>query len=431
MKRAFVLFAACTLSRSASAQDAAPPQSLTPLPPTATLTATPTSPPTSTQTFAPTLTPPESHDEVAPQKSPWRVRYDAAREELLRGDFSAAYSDFEGLARAAGNDVDEALAQEDADLAGEWMRRDLAFVRRIDLGESHLTPKALDERTGDELASLYASGVLYGIGTGSWLAELATYGNHSSNDSGTTLGLPVLMIGVTEVGIAAADTQTHVFRYGGAQSIVSGLYVGFEEGLFWTLYNQNLDAQSRMTAPAAATFIWGMSTAGAVAGGVLGHYHPTTPGRASFVGSTALWSAVLVGSVVGAAQPTHGGSDSAPFLGAGIALNVGLGAGLLLTESVSPMVARVRLLDLGGATGYLVGAGLYAAGTREPTAAGAFGVGAFGCALGLTGMWLATRRMDDDRREVQSAPPTALESITPTILPLDRGAAIGVRGVLF
>lgn len=378
----------------------------------------------------------QPHDEGSPAKSAWRERYEAAREELIQGYFAAAHAAFDELAHTAENEVDRAIAQEDADLAGEWMRRDLAFVRRIDLGESHLTPKALDRRTGDELVSLYANGVIYGIGTGAWLDILATY-NQRDPSPGLALGLPVAMIGLTEIGIAVADTQGHVLRYGGAQAIVSGLYVGFEEGLVWTLYSESLKSQSaNLSPPAAATLIWGTSTAGAVAGGLVGALHPTTPGRASFVGSTSLWSAVMVGSFAGAVTPPrHAGGtdiDAAPSLAAaGVALNAGLVAGFLLAEPVSPMVARVRLLDLGGATGYLVGAGLYGAASRNASTSGVLAFGALGCALGLTGMWFATGSMDDDRREAKIAPTSALDSIVPTILPVDRGAALGIRGILF
>lgn len=415
------------LSRSAFAQGE-------PAPAPITLEPAPARPPPPARSF-PNAQP---HDEGGGARSAWRERYEAAREELIQGYFAAARAHFTDLVATAENDVDRAIAQEDADLAGEWQRRDLAFVRRIDLGESHLTPKALDRRTGDELVSLYANGVVWGVGTGAWLDIVATY-NQKDASSGVIIGLPVAMIGLTEVGIALADTQAHALRYGGAQSIVSGLYIGFEEGLIWTIYSENLRTRSsQMTPPVAATFIWGTSTAGAVAGGLVGAFHPTTPGRASFVGSTSLWSAVIVGSVVGAVQPARtigGGSTdtSTPFFAAGVALNAGLVGGLLLAEPVSPMVARVRLLDLGGATGYLVGAGIYAAAaSNRGTGQGAVGFGALGSALGLAGMWFATAAMDDDRREVHKAAPTsALDSITPTILPVDRGAAIGIRGLLF
>jgi len=381
----------------------------------------------------------QPHDEAGPAKSAWRERYETAREELIQGYFAAARSAFEDLARTAENEVDRAIAQEDADLAGEWMRRDLAFVRRIDLGESHLTPKALDRRTGDELVSLYANGVLFGIGTGEFLDVVATYKKDGTgSSSGLSIGLPVAMIGLSEIGIALADTQAHAFRYGGAQAIVSGLYIGFEEGLVWTLYSESLpNSSAQMTAPVAATVIWGASTAGAVAGGLVGAYHPTTPGRAAFVGSTSLWSAVMVGSIVGAVQPAKSADSSSantaiPMFAAGLALNAGLVGGLLLAEPISPMVARVRLLDLGGATGYLLGAGIYAAAADEnASSAGILGFGALGCALGLTGMWFATGSMDDDRREAKVAPASAFDKIVPTILPVNRGAAIGVQGELF
>ena len=103
-----------------------------------------------------------------------------------------------------------------------------------------------------------------------------------------------------------------------------------------------------------------------------------------------------------------GGINASPaLLAAGVALNTGVIGGLLLAEPVSPMVARVRLLDLGGATGYLVGAGLYAAARHDAGTNAVLGFGALGCALGLTGMWFATGSMDDDRREAHTWPSRA------------------------
>ena len=70
----------------------------------------------------------QPHDEGSPAKSPWREHYEAAREELIQGYFAAAHAAFQELVRTAENDVDRAIAQEDADLAGEWLRRDPCAV---------------------------------------------------------------------------------------------------------------------------------------------------------------------------------------------------------------------------------------------------------------------------------------------------------------
>jgi len=258
----------------------------------------------------------------------------------------------------------------------------LALVRRVDLGETTLTPKAVDRRTSDEIVSLYTAAVVYGIGTGTWIAIGA--GSGQSNPGTATYVVPPILLTAASVGgIALADSQ-HVFRYGGAQSVVSGLYIGIEEGAIWTIVDESInDNHTNMSPPLAATVVWGAATAGAIGGGILGGLHATTPGRASFVGSAALWSSVLSGSVAGAFGGNKEGAVG-PFTVAGIGLNVGLVGGLVLSEPFSPTIARVRFLDLGGASGYLVGLGFYEAGANNKTnAQAALGSGAIGSAVGL------------------------------------------------
>jgi hypothetical protein len=176
------------------------------------------------------------------------------------------------------------------------------------------------------------------------------------------------------------------------------------------------------------TLTWGLGTAGALAGGVVGTFLGTTPGRAAFMGSAALWSGAVVGTLAGAIDKA---ADTG-LLAAGIALNLGAIGGALLGAQVSPSIARVRFIDLGGLSGGLLVGGLYWAmagkDARPPGVTAALGIG---MATGVATAWYFTRKMEEDFPRTGSTP-SALASMVPTIAPTSNGAGmvLGVAGAL-
>jgi hypothetical protein len=346
-----------------------------------------------------------------------------ARDRLLAGDFADAAERFDALARKARSAVDRSRCEELRDLARSWDARGLVFVPRSALGESALSAKAVGERTTDEIASLYINAVFYGIGTGVWLDVRTT------PSSTAAAVLPALLFAGAAVGGVAAIDVTHPLHYGVPQSIVSGLYIGFEQGLVLQLWNQADGNQHWQTATAAADVIWTFSTIGAVGGGVLGATLGTTPGRASFVGSTALWSG-LVASLVSAAATGDGATRATDaLLAAEVGLNLGTMAGLFSASAVSPSIGRVRFLDLGGLAGLLVGGGLYLAAAENrvdgQAASAATGLGVL---TGLTIAWAATSRMPADRTEPARDRPKDSMSYSPTLMPVRGGTLAGLVG---
>ncbi|HZU82489.1 MAG TPA: hypothetical protein VE987_06220, partial [Polyangiaceae bacterium] len=285
----------------------------------------------------------------------WKYRYDLARDRLVNGDFVAAATMFEQLATETKDPTRRALANAQAQLAREWHDRGLALVKQSMLGESHMTAKSMNERTTDELASLYLSSVLWGIGSGVWTAVLT--------NASSSAGIVLPMIGFAGLGagtVALLDSGRPL-RYGVPQSIVSGLYIGLYEGIALAAWNaSDPNDSARWSGATTASVVWGFSTAGAVAGGVIGSAVGTTPGRAAFVGSSALWGGVLSGLTAGALASGDNGGHTA-FLAAGIGLNAGAIGGVLAAGPVSPSIARVRFLDLGAIAGGLAFGGLYAA----------------------------------------------------------------------
>jgi hypothetical protein len=356
----------------------------------------------------------------------WRYQYGVARERLLAGDFSDAADRFDVLIGEARDPVDRELATSMRDIARSWSGRGLALVKQSALGETALSAKSVGERTSDEIAVLYGNSIVYGIGSGLWLDA------HTQANSTSGIVLPMLLFSGAAAGTVALLDVGHPLRYGVPQSIVSGMYIGFEEGFVLGLWNQNQSAyNSRWQGSTVADVVWGLSTAGAVGGGLLGTSLGATPGRASFVGSAALWTGVVTGFVVAAATGDDTSRGPNGWLAAGLGLNAGAVAGLLTAGPVSPSIARVRFLDIGGIAGGLLFGGLYlAAADKNPQLQPACGFTAFGIAGGLGVAWLATRGMPADRLEEKPAPQQASLALQPTLAPVPGGATLGVAGLL-
>jgi hypothetical protein len=359
----------------------------------------------------------------------WLNRYTVARERLLAGEFAKARELFAELVATATTAVDRVIAQELELLANNWTRRDLVLVRRGDLGESSASAKAAGQPTTDELAILYTNAVVYGIGTGVWVGIL------TEPDSAAGAILPALgLAGAAAGAVAIADSQK-LFRYGVPQSMVSGMYIGFQEGLVLTLWNQARVYRADEWSPkAVASVVLGASTVGAAAGAVVGSLGGTTPGRASFVGSAAMWSGLVSGLLVGAMAPDDDTRDESALLAAAVGLNVGALAGVFAAGPVSPSIARVRFLDLGGIAGGLALGGLYvSAAGDQSTAGGLMGISALGVAGGLTTAWFATSKMAADRvseenRPAPGTPASIGATTTVSVAPVPGGAALAVRG---
>lgn len=360
---------------------------------------------------------------LVPTPPEWRLKYEEARAKLLTGEFTDAAARFDELERTAVNRVDRAIAREQRTLAAEWAQKNLAFVNRNQLGESAASAKALNKRTTDELVSLYTNAVFYGIGSGIWLGTVTEPKTPAAGI------LPTIALTGASVGTVIALDSGRGFHYGVPQSIVSGLYIGLESGIAWTVWQNNRKGETDLETKTQSTIIWVLSTAGAVGGGALGQLLGTTPGRSSWVGSTALWSGVLLAFTTGAIVK----EDDPPaevFAAAGVGLGVGTGIGLATAASVSPSIARVRFLDLGGLAGGLLSAGLYVAVANDKgngrAASGITALGGFG---GLAAAWALTASMPDDRLRTEE-PPDTVSKIRPVLMPVNGGGMMGVGGLL-
>jgi len=298
------------------------------------------------------------------------------------------------------------------------------------LGESGASAKAAGEPTADEMGVLYTNAVLYGLGTGAWVAVL--------NEPETAAAgiLPALGLAGAAAGAVAIADSNKLFRYGVPQSIASGMYIGLEEGLVLTLWSQaRVYRADEWTPKEVASAIWGFTTAGAAAGAIVGSLGGATPGRASFVGSAAMWSGLVSGLMVGAITPDDDTQDDNALLAAAVGLNAGAIAGVLTAGPVSPSIARVRFLDLGGIAGGVAVGGLYlSAAGKESTPGGLMGLLSIGIAGGLTTAWFTTSTMGADRLSEENRPSpstssSVLTTATVSVAPTAGGAALAVRGM--
>lgn len=348
-----------------------------------------------------------------PKIAEWGAAYARARGLLVQGRFAEARTKLLELARSAPGPIDRELALELANLAGAYQARKVALVEASDLVDSVSVARRENRRTTDEIAVLYFNGVLYGLGTGAVLAV------HTDPRSPAGAILPALALGGAGAGLVAALDSGRGLGYGVPQSIVSGMYLGLAEGVVWSVWNQaRVHYYDELKDSTVADIIWTGATVGAVAGGALSGLYGATPGRASYVGSTGLWSAAVIGMMAGAAGRDDEKLDDRTLLAAALGLNAGVVAGVLTARPVSPSIARVRFLDLGSLAGGVVFGGLYlsAAGDRVNDARPALAVTALGIAAGFGTAWWLTRDMPKDRlpSEAKAAEPWVQLALAPT-----------------
>jgi len=338
---------------------------------------------------------------------------------MAEGNFAGALTAFDALAASAPDAGAAARAKEDAALCRIWLDRGLVLVPRTDLGESTVHARQANQRTIDELAVLYTNAVFYGLGTGAWL------GIQTEPKGAAGAILPALgLAGASVLGVYALDSGRPL-PYGVPQSMVTGMYIGLYEGIAWTVWNQSQHRSSEAWSDkTVATVIWGGATLGLAAGGILGAQRKTTPGRASFVGSASLWSAVVAGFVTSGVVAKDDKQDDRTWLAVALGVNAGAVGGAFAAGEVSPTIARVRFLDLGGIGGLLLSGGLFLATESRNEWARDLTIGA-GTAAGLAVAWFATLGMSKDEPSTTGGTASLPHLVA---MPVRGGAALGFAG---
>lgn len=353
----------------------------------------------------------------------WHARYEAARRDLVEGRFRRAAIAFRALALEASDDRDRSFALELARLSIE-------YAERAEAGHPFgvAEPTSRDDiRSSDELTLLYASSFLYGAGTGVWFLL------ETQPDTVLTATLPFAAITAAPViAVATIDGYRKLPR-GVPHAISAGLYLGLAQGVWLSAFqhaqstrikDSNPTSELRWSPETTVGILWGSATIGALLGGLLGSSLVTTPGRVSFTASTTIWSGVLLGLGSGALLPDDELRQERALGVAGLGINAGIATGLLLAGTVSPSVARVRLIDLIGLAGALASAGFYLSVTNDVDVKLAEGVAAIGAGAGLATGWLVTSRMPKEKPRTT----TGTFTLDPVVAPVRGGVTVGIGG---
>lgn len=340
----------------------------------------------------------------------------AALDHLEAGRFAEAAAAFEGL---AGEDdpATRAWAAHLAALSRRWLTERLVLTPGTAEVNEQANARAERRRTTGEMAVLYIDGVLYGLGTGGYVAIL------TEADSLTGIILPCLgLAGLTAGSLYFVDSRTHL-GYGVPRSVSAGLRLGLLEGTLWTLWNDETGGD--WGAKTAVGVVWASTTLAGVVGGLVGEHIGATPGAASMVESAGLWGAALGGLWAFGITEQLDVADSSEILllSAAISVNVAALTGALLAGEFEPSASRVRYLDLGGLSGGVLVGGLYLAFADRDVDGSALAISTgFGIAGGLATAWWLTRDMETEGfldRGLTAAP---------TLVPTEGGALLSLGG---
>jgi hypothetical protein len=351
---------------------------------------------------------------AAAAEETWHERYERAQELLVQGEEGRAAGEFDALAKTAKTPEDRAVAEEMAKVA----RARVAYEARRPV-TGHL-------RTSDELSLLYTTAFAYGFGTSAWLALQVQPKNLA------TAVIPFVVITSAAVGGVAVADDYRPFRLGVPQSIAAGMFLGVGEGAWLVGYQHaaatRRDDDSRWKAPTVSTVLWAGATLGGLTGGLLGAWREPTPGRVSFAASASLWPG-FVASMGAAALRDGERRNETAFAAGALAYNLGLGAAIAFGPDLSPSVARVRFVDLGGLAGCLLGVSSYLLATgSDNSARGGLAAAALGSTAGLAVSWWATSGMKPEVRAPDE--PTSAFRMSPVFAPIEHGWTVGVAGTL-
>jgi len=353
----------------------------------------------------------------------FQLDFARAKKAFILGQFAAAEVQLRKLWQQTTNPIDRARIEEILTACLEWNRRGATLIEQHELQGTDLLSRRTDRRTSDEIGVLYLSSIAYGLGAGLWIDILS----EPNGVAGAVL--PPLLFAGASAGIVGLVDSGKGLRYGAAQSTSTGMWLGFWQGFAWgTYYQAESSYQNQMSSQAYATLLFGTTTAGAITGGLIGSLTQTTPGQSAFVGSTALWPALIFGIGTAALSSDNNGSrDDHAMLAASLGLTGGTVVGALTAGTVAPTTARVRFLDIGAIAGGLALGGIsLAAGGNNAKIESTLLLTDVGMIAGLGTAWWLTNDMPKDVGA--QAPRSGSATIVPTVIPQRGGMGLGFAG---
>ena len=291
-------------------------------------------------------------------------------------------------------------------------------------------------RTGLEIGYLYGAATAWGVGAGIWIDAEAQV-----TDPGIALIAPAVFGVAAPVGVYFLDRPKMV--EGRPAALATGILLGAGEGtLIWSYqYVSSQPGREWGFAPLMrAQFV--ASTIGGAAGFVTHYFAKYKPQTSMFVGSAALWGAVIGGAFGGGASngTWSNYANDGVFLGSLIGYNIALVGTAGVSAAWQPSWSQLGWMwggfGIGGAVSALVYP-FYAIGDADPRRGLIFQ--AVACTLGAAGGALIGKPEPKDPQQPQQAPmqtgiefhPKIGRLLGPSLLTVPSGGGLQLIGELY
>ncbi|CAN5842236.1 hypothetical protein BH11MYX4_BH11MYX4_04940 [soil metagenome] len=211
-------------------------------------------------------------------------------------------------------------------------------------------PAPTDKREAGEMPALYATTILWGVGTGIWLDALIKI-----KDPGVAVIMPIAFGAAAPIGAFFWDDRGGPLHRGVPSSIATGLVLGAVEGISiagvqWQYSREKNKDWSFQT---QTSVTWIMATGGGVGGWAFGEWIRPDPRSMGFILSGAGWGA-LSGATLGIAVSGKDWKDGASVAGL-IGYNVGLVGAGAISIAHTPSWNSQKYMWLGYGLGALAG----------------------------------------------------------------------------
>jgi hypothetical protein len=290
-------------------------------------------------------------------------------------------------------------------------------------------------RSKSEIRTLYATSIFYGMGSGILLGGSLA----KRNQEGLVWGSMALGGALLPTVVALVDSVDG-FTYGVPQSISTGIHLGMLQSFYIVLSlngrsranNSDFASEDRPVSRQALAvwYLWVLPTTGGLVGGLMSNGVQVTPGQASMVGTSGIWTSLIGMFAVRASQENRDVRAQSGHTAGAVFLPVGTVAGLLLAPTVSPSLHRVHAVDIGAAAGLLAGwaVGELAVPKQPRTEAGLM---AGGITLGIGTALLLTTGMKREKYPKKEKQFLGVTNFTPSFSPTANGWKAGIQGVFF
>ena len=274
-----------------------------------------------------------------------------------------------------------------------------------------VAPPVSDRREAGEMPALYATTILWGVGTGIWLDALFKIKN-----PGPAVIMPIAFGAAAPIGAFFWDDRGGPLHRGVPSSISAGLVLGALEGISiaGVQWQYTREKNKDWSFQGQTSVTWIMATAGGVGGWAFGEWQRPDPRSMGFILSGAGWGS-LSGITLGIAVSGKDWKDGASVAGL-IGYNLGVVGAGAISIAHQPSWNSQKYMWLGYGLGALGGClvfPIYLFSDADPKG-GFIGPSLGGLAgVGLAGALTWDLRDADDTRRGQVYKPPFDVAVTP------------------